>query len=115
MVCVFRNSLVKAFLKGYEIIVIILNLTSIIIYSHNLLCSIIISYTKPHLTSIIIYSPHQCALIEHHYQVTIVRLEMKYNKIEVYNSTTEYLRKYNKLNNCYNECRTLTTSVIDKQ
>ena len=81
MVCVFRNSLVKAFLKSYEIIVIILNLTSIIIYSHNLLCSIIISYTKPHLTSIIIYSPNPYALSEHHCPVAVVWLEMKYNKI----------------------------------
>ena len=50
MVCVFRNCLSKPF---YEIIVIILNLTSIIIHSHNLY--VLSSYhTEPHLTSIII-------------------------------------------------------------
>ena len=91
MVCVFRNSLVKTFLQSYEIqsIAIILN-----------------------LTSIIIYSPHQYALHEHHDPVTIVWLEVIHNNIEVSVYPTEYLRKYNKLNNCYNECRPLTTSVI---
>ena len=77
MVCVFRNCLSKPF---YEIIVIILNLTSIIIHSHNLY--VLSSYhTEPHLTSIIIYSPHPCALSEHHCPVAVVWLEMKYNKI----------------------------------
>ena len=79
MVCVFRNYLSKPF---YEIIVIILNLTSIIIHSHNLY--VLSSYhTEPHLTSIIIhvYSQYPCALSEHHCPVAIVWLEMKYNKI----------------------------------
>ena len=77
MVCVFRNCLSKPF---YEIIVIILNLTSIIIHSHNLY--VLSSYhTEPHLTSIIIYSPYPYALSEHHCPVAVVRLELIYNKI----------------------------------
>ena len=77
MVCVFRNCLSKPF---YEIIVIILNLTSIIIHSHNLY--VLSSYhTEPHLTSIIIYSPYPYALSEHLCPVAVVWLEVKNNKI----------------------------------
>ena len=77
MVCVFRNCLSKPF---YEIIVILLNLTSIIIHSHNLY--VLSSYhTEPHLISIIIYSPDPYALSEPLCPVAVVWLELKYNKI----------------------------------
>ena len=77
MVCVFRNCLSKPF---YEIIVIILNLTCIIIHSHNLY--VLSSYhIEPHLTCIIIYSPYPYALSEHHCPVAVVWLEMKYKQI----------------------------------